>query len=422
MKNVKRLLTLVVVLTMTTSLFAGCGSSTTSTPAVDTNKKVSLAFWEQDDANAQKVFDVLITDFEAKYPNITVTRTHQETEDLRKNYTSASLGTTGPDIVFGPNDNLGVFVPGQLIVPADTIVGADFLKTLDPKALDAAKYNGKQYMIPDRNGNELLLIYNKKLVPEAPKTFEDLTATASKLKAAGSIQYGLVFNEVEPFFSIPFLKAFGGKVFDDVNAKTPKATLNTQAVTDWATFMAKIHTDGLIPKEADATVADNLFKAGKAAFIINGPWGFADYTKAGIDIGVTSIPSINGKECAPLSAVKGYTVSASVTDATQKDAVKKFLLFVNTKEAQLKLEKAHAQLPTNLEAQKDPQITGDPLIAAQKDALAKADPMPTITQMRAIWDAMKPVQQEILSGKTKPAAAGAEMQKKAEDGIKALGL
>ena len=48
--------------------------------------------------------------------------------------------------------------------------------------------------------------------------------------------------------------------------------------------------------------------------------------------------------------------------------------------------------------------------------------MPVVTQMRAIWDAIKPVQQDVLSGKTKPGDAGAIMQKKAEDGIKALGL
>ena len=48
--------------------------------------------------------------------------------------------------------------------------------------------------------------------------------------------------------------------------------------------------------------------------------------------------------------------------------------------------------------------------------------MPNITQMRAIWDAIKPVQQNVLSGKTKPEDAGAIMQKKAEEGIKALGL
>lgn len=421
MKNVKRLVALACTAALTAGLLTGCGSQSTS--ANSSNAKVTIAFWEQDDAGAQKVLDGLIKDFQAQNPNITVKRTHMETEDLRKNYTSASLGTTGPDVVLGPNDNLGVFVPGNLIVPADEIMGKDFFNTLDPKALEAAKYNGKQYMIPDRNGNELILMYNKKLVPEAPKTFEELIETSKKLKADGKVQYGLAFNEVEPFFTIPFLGAFGGKVFDDTNSQTPKATLSTQAVTDWMTYMSKLHSDGIIPKEADAAVADSLFKDGKVAFIINGPWGFADYQKANVDFGITPIPSINGNYPAPYSAVKGYTISASVKNNKDKAAaVKKFLEFVNNKDSQLKMVDAHKQLPTNLDALKDDKVTKDPMILAQKDQLDKCTPMPIITQMRAIWDAIKPIQQEVFSGKTKPQDAAAKMQKKAEDGIKALGL
>ena len=424
MNKIKKIIAISMMSTLIVGSFSGCASkSADKTPvAVDSGKPVSIAFWEQDDPSAQKILDKLIIDFHTANPNITVKRTHFETEDLRKNYTTASLGSTGPDIVLGPNDNLGVFVPGSLVQPIDTIVGVDFMKTLDSKTLEAGKFSGKQYMLPDRNGNELLVSYNKKLVPTPPKTFEELEKMGLQLKADKKVEYGLVFNEVEPFFSIPFLGAFGGKVFDDVNATSPKPTLNTTAVTQWMTFMQKIHSEGLIPKEADATVADNLFKGGKAAFIINGPWGFADYTKAGIDLGIMSIPTINGKSPAPYSAVKGYTVSAGVKDANKVAAVKKFLMFVNSKDAQLNMVDAHQQIPTNIEAMKDDKITKNPLIAGQKDQLDKATPMPIITQMRAIWDAVKPVQQDVLSGKTKPEAAGAIMQKKAEDGIKALGL
>ena len=369
MKKIKSILAFAMISTLVIGTLAGCGSTAAdkTSSAVNSSKPVSIAFWEQDDPNAQKVLDKLITDFHTANPTITVKRTHYETEDLRKNFTTASLGTTGPDIVLGPNDNLGVFVPGNLIQPIDNIVGADFLKTLDPKSLEAAKFSGKQYMLPDRNGNELLIAYNKKFVKTPPATFEALEKIGLQLKADNKVDYGLVFNEVEPFFSIPFLGAFGGKVFDDVSATSPKPTLNTPAVTQWMTFMAKIHSEGLIPKEADATVADNLFKGGKAAFELNGPWGFGDYKKAGIDFGIMAIPTINGKSPLPMTAVKGYTVSAGVKDANKIAAVKKFLIFVNSKDAQLQMVAAHQQYPTNLEAMKDAKITGDPLIAGQKN-------------------------------------------------------
>lgn len=431
MKNLKKMLALLCVIALFMGTLISCGKKAAETqtqpqqqtqqPAQE-QKKVEIAFWEQDEANARNTLDALIAEFQNQNPNITVKRTHFETEDLRKNFTSASLGTTGPDIVLGPNDNLGVFVPGNLVQPAEDIMGADFFKNFDPIALDAAKYSGKQYMIPDRNGNELCLLYNKKLVPEAPKTFEDLMAISKKLQSEKKVQYGLAFNEVEPFFTIPFLGAFGGAVFDDVNAQNPKPTLNTPAALEWMKFIAKLHNDRIIPKEADYDVASNLFKEGKVAFLINGPWEFGTYIKAGMDLGIAPIPTINGKYPAPYSAVKGYSISASVTDPDKKEAVKKFLEFMNSKDAQLKMVDAHKQLPTNLEALRDSKITSDPMIAAQKAQLEKCVPMPIITQMRAVWDAIKPVQQEVFAGKTKPEDAPAKMQKKAEEGIKALGF
>jgi len=427
MKKIKVMIAMAMISTLVVGSMAGCTKKTAVTPektpaVVESTKPVSLAIWEQEDPAGQAMMDTLAKEFTAANPKITVKRTHYETEELRKNYTTASLGTTGPDIVLGPNDNLGVFVPGNLVQPIDTVVGAEFMATIDPLALDAAKYSGKQYMLPDRNGNELLVAYNKKLVPTPPKTFEELEAMGLKLKKEGKVEYGLVMDEVEPFFSVPFLAAFGGTIFDDVNSATPKPSLNTPAVTSWMTFMKRIHTAGLIPKEANGDLALTLFKGGKAAFIINGPWGFGDYTKAGIDFGIMPIPTINGKSPAPLTAVKGYTVSEGVKDANKLAAVKAFLIFVNSKDSQLKMVDSHQQTPTNLEAMKDAKITGNPLIAGQAEQLAKSLPMPTITQMRAIWDAIKPVQQEVLSGKTKPEAAGAIMQKKAEQGIKDLGL
>jgi maltose-binding protein MalE len=384
---------------------------------------VVLEFWEQDDANMQKAYDALIQEFMTANPNITVKRVHHETEDLRKNFTSAAIGGGGPDVIMGPNDNLGVFVPGDLIVDLSTIVDKSLLSKFDQASLDAGKYYGTQYMLPDRNGNQLMLIYNKEIVKEAPKTFEELEKISAELKAAKKVQYGLVFNIVEPYFTIPFLFAFNGNVFDNPNAKNPKPTLDTPAMKEWFTFLKRIHSEGLIPKEADYDVAQNLFKEGKAAFLINGPWSLGDLEVVGIEYGLAPIPTIKGGQSRAYNAVKGYVVSqTAVKDENKKAAVRVFLEFLSTKDSQLKLSKVHKQLPTLKDAIADPSIQNDPDIAGQKEPLRLATPMPTITEMRAVWDAIKPVQQELFSGKVTPEEAGPKMQKRAEDGIKALGI
>jgi maltose-binding protein MalE len=416
MKNFTKLFALASTIILAAGLFMGCGKKKLT-------ENVEIMYWEQEDGNFQGLLDEISREFEKQNPKIKIKRTHYETEDLRKNFVSASQAEGGPDIVLGPNDNLGVFVPAGLVVPVDEVVDSDLINQLDTKALEAAKYYGKQYMLPDRNGNELVLLYNKKLVPTPPKTFADLIKISKDLKKKNKVSYGLVFNLVEPFFTIPFLGAFGGRVFDDVSADKPQPTLNTEAVTKWLTFLKDIQNQGVIPKEADYDVANDLFKKGKAAFIINGPWSFGDYQKAGLDFGIAPIPPINGKWPAPYSAVKGFCIAEHVAnDNAKKEAVRRFLAFLMQKDTQLRMAKIHRQLPTNLKALKDKQVTKDPLILGQKEQLDKCIPMPIITEMRAIWDSVKPVQQEVFAGKIKPEAAGAKMQKKAEEGIKALGV
>jgi arabinogalactan oligomer/maltooligosaccharide transport system substrate-binding protein len=414
MRKIAKIGLLLFVAAILTMSIVGCKKSEPAGP-------VEINLWEQEAAEMQKALDELIVEFQAQNPDITVKRTHYETEDLRNNFTTSAMGDTSPELVIGPNDNMGVFVPGGFVAKIDDVMGSAFLNRFSDAALENGKYFGEQYMIPDRIGNELLLIYNKDLVPTAPKTFEELIEISNQLKAEGKVDYGLVFNKVEPFFTLPFLKAFGGEVFDDVQAKEPKPALNTPAVKNWLDFLLKLQTDGIIPKEADYDVANNLFKEGKAAFLINGPWSLAEYQKAGMNFSIDVIPSINGNYPAPYSASKGIFISVSVKPE-KMEATKKFIEFLTSKESQLKLAVTDKQLPANIEAQKDPAITGDPLIAGQQAQLDLAIPMPVITQMRAIWDAVKPIQQEVFAGKTSTADAGAKMQTKAEEGIKALGF
>lgn len=412
----KKTLAVVAVMLVSFALISGCKKG------IDGN--ASIEFWEQDGADQQAVLDELIAEFQKKYPNIAVKRVHHETEELRKNFTSAAIGGQGPDVVLGPNDNLGVFVPGNLIVPATEVMGDDFFKDFDGAALEASRYNGIQYMVPDRNGNELCLLYNKKLVQKAPKTWDEMIQMAEKLKKEGKVQYAVTFNQTEPFFTIPMLGAFGGKVFDDAFSSKAKPTLNTPEVKEWFIWLKKIHSEGQIPKEADYDVSSNLFQEGKVAFLINGPWSFVNYIESySMDIGLAAIPQVNGKWPMPYTAVKGYTVSrTAVADPKKKEASRLFIEWVTNQDSQIRMMDTHKQLPTLKSALKDKAVTDDPMIAGQKDSLQHGTPMPVITQMRAVWDAIKPVQQELFSGKIKPEDAPAKMQKRAEDGIKALGI
>lgn len=382
---------------------------------------IKLSFWEQDDPSAQVVMDELIALFEKANPNVKVERSHFETEDLRKNFMAAAIGGTGPDVVFGPNDNLGVFVPGGFILSMEKVYGKDALvKKFDASALEASKYEGEIFMLPDRNGNELCLIYNKKLVTTAPKTMEELIAVTKKLQADKKVDFGLAFNTVEPFFTVPFLSAFNAFVLDNPSSeKNAKPTLDNPGVGKMFGYLKGLMDDKVAARGVDYGAAEGLFKEGRVAFLINGPWSFASYVDAGMSIGITRIPSVAGVYPRSWTAVKGYNISASTKNL---ELAKKFVDFMTSAEAQIKLVPAHNQIPTVPAAMDSPVVKNNPLLAQQTEAVQFGIPMPVVPQMRACWDALKAVQADVFSNQIKPEDAPARAQKLALDALKQMGI
>ena len=380
-----------------------------------------LSFWEQDDPSAQVVMDQLIAEFEKANPNVKVERSHFETEDLRKNFAAAAIGSEGPDVVFGPNDNLGVFVPGGFIYSMEKVYGkAYIINKFDANALQASMYEGEIFLLPDRNGNELCLIYNKKLIPNAPKTMEELIATTKKLQAEKKVDYGLAFNTVEPFFTVPFLGAFDTFVMDNPSSeKNAKPTLDNPGIGKMFAYLKGLMDDKIAPRGVDYGAAEGLFKEGKVACLINGPWSFAGYVDAGMSIGITRIPSVGGKYPTSWTAVKGYCISANTKNL---DLAKKFVDFMTSADAQIKLVPAHNQIPTVPAAMTAPVVTNNVLLAAQTEAVKYGVAMPIVPQMRACWDALKAVQADVFSNMIKPEEAPAKAQKLCLDALKQMGI
>lgn len=380
-----------------------------------------LSFWEQDDPSAQVVMDVLIAEFEKANPNVKVERSHFETEDLRKNFAAAAIGSEGPDVVFGPNDNLGVFVPGGFIYSMEKVFGKDYLVSkFDANALQASMYEGLIYLLPDRNGNELCLIYNKKLIPNAPKTMEELIATTKKLQADKKADYGIAFNTVEPFFTVPFLGAFDTFVMDNPSSeKNAKPTLDSPGIGKMFAYLKGLMDDKIAPRGVDYGAAEGLFKEGKVACLINDPWSFTSYVDAGMSIGITRIPSVAGKYPTSWTAVKGYCISANTKNL---ELAKKFVDFMTSAESQIKLVPAHNQIPTVPAAMTSDAVTKNVLLSSQTEAVKYGVAMPIVPQMRACWDALKAVQADVFSNVIKPEDAPAKAQKLCLDALKQMGI
>lgn len=369
----------------------------------------------------REILDSQVARYMQKHPDIKVETLYKETEELRSGFIIAAIAGQGPDLVYGPSDQVGPFQVMEIILPLDTLFTKEFLERFNPKSL--IYFKGGLYQIGDKLGNHLTLVYNKDIISKPPQTDLELIEIGKRVlideNKDGKIdRYGLVWNYTEPFFFIPFLSGFGGWVMDE----NGNPTLNTKSTVAALNFIKDLRDKyRIIPGEADYNIADVLFKDGKAAMIINGDWSWAGYKKAGIKIGIAPLPKITetGLWCAPMVSSKGYSINANV----KKEKLTKIidlLKYLLAPEQQLEVTKKLNTMPTLKELYEDPFIKNDEIMINSQLQIEHGKPMPVVPELRAIWDAMRPSYQAVLGGAKSPEQAAEDMQKLAIRKIKEM--
>jgi maltose-binding protein MalE len=369
----------------------------------------------------RNVLDSQLQKFKEKNPDVKVSYIYYETEELRSNFQIAALGGSGPDIVYGPSDQVGPFETMKIIKPLEELFDKEYLSKFSDMAL--TWYKGHLYQIADQIGNHLTLVYNKLLVSNPPKTTSELIEIGKELtKDLNSDgipdQYALVWNYIEPFFFVPFLGGFGGWIMDEEG----NPTLNDSATVKACYFILSLRNEyKIIPKECDYDLANSMFKQGKAAMIINGPWSWAGYKDAGIYYGLAKIPMVSetGKWPTPLVAPKGYSINVNSKGARLKNAIE-VVKFLTSLEAELEFTNALNTIPSLKSLQNNPAIKNNEYLKYSMEQLEVGRPMPVIPEMRAIWDAMKPAYQSVINGTITPENAAKNMQEEAIKKIKEM--
>jgi maltose-binding protein MalE len=378
-----------------------------------------IVLWTQMDPEERTRFEKNLDAFRATHPGIDLSYVPYDTENLRTQFQTAAAGGGGPQLVFGPSDQVGPLSLLGLIKPLDTTMPAGFFDRFVPQALDTL--DGHVWQAPDQVGNHLTLVFNRALVEKAPETTADFLALARSLtRPAASGQparYGFAMNVMEPYWLAPFLAGFGGWVMDAEG----HPTLDTPAMVEALRFLADLKLRrGVMPKESDYQIAETLFKEGQAAMIVNGPWSWSSYRKAGIDVGVAPIFRLpNGAWAMPMTASKGYSINVNVGD-DQLPLVIELVTFLTSKEAQLLDAVALGTLPSHREAWADPAIQQDPTLQASQRAFELGRRMPVVPEMRVLWDVMRPAMQQVMAGTRSPEQAAKAMQAAAIEQIAGL--
>ena len=358
--------------------------------AVSASEEGKLLIWA--DLYRAKALEDVKADFEAEY-GIAVEIQEMAFGDIRDNLAVSGPAGEGPDILVGAHDWLGQLIANGLLEP---IVLGELADDFYAVTLEAFSWAGKSYALPYAF-ESIGLIYNRELVPEAPKTFPEFVKLIRELTDPDNEKYGFVMPQPDPYHTFPFMSATGGYVFgmDDEGKLDPNDIgLNNEGALKGLTYLALLYEEGLVPITVYETMS-SLFKAEKAAMMLTGPWALSDLKAAGINYGFTKIPTIDGDTPKPFVGVQGMMISSF---SKNKILAQAFLTeFVGTEKTMNKLfeldRRPPAYKPVAEIVAEDPDIAG--VLASAADGV----PMPNIPEMAAVWQSWSDSLEVILNQK-----------------------
>ncbi|HWI66006.1 MAG TPA: maltose ABC transporter substrate-binding protein [Symbiobacteriaceae bacterium] len=394
-----------VVTSFAAAALAGCGGTKkeeTKAPTAEAPKKapVSLVVWSH--LTEPEVAEV------NKLAQEWATKTGNKVEVLAdqtgfQEYAAAAQAGKGPDIMYGlPHDNLGTFQKAGMLdaVPAGVIDTNAYEKV----SIDAVSYDGKMFAVPV-SMEAIGLFYNKALVKDAPKTWDEFMKTAK--------EKGFGYDVKNFYFSYGFIGGMGGYVFKNTGGGLDPKDVGFASAggKDGLKLIdALVNTDKLMPLDINGDMAKAKFVGGKSAFYLSGPWDIQAMKDAKIDFGVAPMPNLpNGKAFTPFVGVQSAFVGAGGKNKAEAWDLVKFL----QEKTPMPLFKIGNRFPVQKAVKDSADVKANAALTGFGASAANGVPMPNIPAMSTVWDPAGKMIDLVLTKK-------ADVDKAAADAVKAI--
>lgn len=399
MKVTSRSFTITGALAMSAIVLAGCAApADNGGGSEEPQSGGSLTVWV--DADRAGVLEDVAAAFEEER-GVTVELVTKEFGAIRDDFITQAPTGNGPDIIVGAHDWLGKLVQNGVVAPLELgDAAADFQKV----AVTAMSYEGQTYGLPYSVEN-IALVRNVDIAPEAPATFDDLIAAGQAAVAEGAAEYpflvGLDPAAADPYHLYPLQASFGAPVFEITADGTYDPTtlaLGNEGGEAFAVKLREWGQAGILNTNISGDIAREEFVAGKSGYFLTGPWNIGAIKEAGINYAIDPIPTAGGETATPFVGVQGFYISS---ESENQLAANEFLVnYIGTDEVQTALYEVGGRAPALLSAFEAAQSDAD--VAAFGAVGAEGVPMPNVPAMDVVWSDWGSTQVAIINGQGDP--------------------
>ncbi len=321
----------------------------------------------------------------------------QEFSALESQLATATDGGTPAELYTWTHDRVGNHHDREFLFDATEYLDLDVDDTFTDLAAQAVRTPDSEETIGlPRSAEVPTLLYNREYLDSPPETLDELVAEAEAFHAPGDDQYGFACPG-RAYFVSAYLLAFGGFVSRLDEGGNPELGIENDEFHEGM----ELYRDELSefqPSGLDYDTQTDAFARGDALFHVNGPWAISGLESAeSVDLGVTSVPEIEGGQPTPYAGISLWYFTAGMTDDEdddRRDTAIDFAQWYSTNdEIADRMAGDHARVPVVSDV--DPGTLPDE-VAAFYETFTQATLQPAHREMDAVWGPLDDAIEDIL--------------------------
>lgn len=341
------------------------------------SKKVTLKVWESQGPE-EKFIKQAIKDYRKVDRNVKFIYEPVGSVDADGKIMLDGPAGVGADVFVVPHDHMGSLVIGGHILE-NTMDMSAFV----PAAVIGASYGGKVYGYP-LAVETYALFYNKDIIPNPPKTWEEVFEFAKTWTDKSKNKYAIAWPVTDAYYDFLFYAGYGAQLFGPNGDDRHQHNLNSPEAVKGVEFFQQVRKQILDVPSGDMSgdFVKSSFQEGTIPMVLGGPWDIAVYKEAGVNFGITTLPILPGAKDVPAS-FSGVRLAVVSAYSENPEEAKKFAEFLVSKEELIKRFDITGQIPPRKDITVEDEWSQGILAQSQY-----AIPMPKITQIGTYWSAM----------------------------------
>jgi len=348
----------------------------------------------------------LASEYMAEHPNVDIEVIGVGWGDAYSKIMTMVVAGNTPDIMYVGTRWIPALVQMKAIDSLDSYITDEKKSLYFNPLIRGTHYNDKLYALP-RAFSTKALIYRTDLIPEPPNTWDEIIQIAKKVQSENDGIYGLGIagakhvSTTTQFFNYVYQN--GGDIFDEDG----NILLNSPQTVKALEFYVDLYREHNIvpnPVEYNREELPNLFKVGKIAMFVCGPWA---KPMIGEGPGNDKVPYAS----APLPKGR-YDATTLVSDSLvmsstskNKEAVWDYLNWATSLKNQKRYDLNHGLVPAMNDELEDPAFTNNDFFNTYINMISYGQPQPLPLAWEPFQEIITTAIQKSLLGEMEPTDA-----------------